>query len=205
MSALSKKELEILLEQCRGFEKPKAKLEQYVTPATIASDILNFAYLRGDLEGKIIFDIGCGAGRLAIGASLMGAKDVTGFDVDCETLVLAGENAKKLNAGVNWVCMDVSKITGECDTVIQNPPFGAKKKGADRPFLDAAIRVGKVIYSMHKSSTRDFIKDYIEQKGGKITDISQVQFEIPHSYSFHKKRIKRIEVDIYRIERRDEF
>jgi putative methylase len=84
-----------------------------------------------------------------------------------------------------------------------NPPFGVKSNGADRPFLRAALKVGKVIYTMHKTTTRDFIIEYIKQCGGAVTDLAQVKFDLPHSYSFHKKRIKRIEVDIYRIERRD--
>jgi hypothetical protein len=45
-----------------------------------------------------------------------------------------------------------------CDTVIMNPPFGTRRKGADADFLRAAARLvagaGGAIYSLHKSSTR---------------------------------------------------
>lgn len=43
-------------------------------------------------------------------------------------------------------------------TVIMNPPFGTKLKGADTAFLRAAagLRPGR-IYSLHKSSTRPHI------------------------------------------------
>jgi putative methylase len=200
---ISKKELEILLERCESFKNPKADLEQYVTPSSIAADLLNLAALKGDIAGKKIFDLGCGTGRLAIGASLLDAKEVWGFDLDCFPLEIAKENSEKLKAPVKWQCLDISLLEDTCDTVIQNPPFGVKNKGADRLFLKTALRLGKVIYTMHKTTTRDFVQNYIKKRDGSITDLAAVEFTLPHSYSYHKKRIKRIEVDIYRIERRD--
>ncbi len=200
---ISKKQLEIFLERCVPFESPKANLEQYVTPTPIAADILNLAALKGDIMGMKVFDLGCGTGRLAIGAALLDAAEVIGFDVDCEAIDAARRNAEALDAEVNWRCLDVSMIDETCDTVVMNPPFGVKSKGADRPFIKAALKAGKVIYTMHKTTTRDFIIEYIKRCGGAVTDLAQVKFDLPHSYSFHKKRIKRIEVDIYRIERRD--
>ena len=200
---ISKKELEISLEQCAGFESPNANLEQYVTPTPIAADLLNLAALKGDIIGKRVFDLGCGTGRLGIGAALLGAGEVEGFDVDCEVLAAAKKNAEALDTVISWHCLDVTAIDETCDTVVMNPPFGVKLKGADRPFIKAALKAGKVIYTMHKTTTRDFIIEYIKRCGGAVTDIAQVKFDLPHSYSFHKKRIKRIDVDIYRIERRD--
>ena len=110
---------------------------------------------------------------------------------------------ERLGAHVRWECKDVSSLNEGCDTVVQNPSFGVKKRGADRQFISTAMRIGKVIYTMHKSTTRDFIKDYINRLGGGITDLCTVEFKLPYSYSFHKKRIKSIDVDVYRIERRD--
>lgn len=44
------------------------------------------------------------------------------------------------------------------DTVIMNPPFGTKIKGADMQFLRVACSLGPAqIYSLHKSSTRSHI------------------------------------------------
>jgi putative methylase len=200
---ISKKQLEIFLERCAPFESLKANLEQYVTPTPIAADLLNLAALKGDIVGRKVFDLGCGTGRLGIGAALLGASEVIGFDVDCDVLEIVKKNSEALDALVSARCLDVSSIDETCDTVVMNPPFGVKTKGADRPFLRAALKVGKVIYTMHKTTTRDFITEYIKRCGGAVTDLAQVKFDLPHSYSFHKKRIKRIEVDIYRIERRD--
>jgi putative methylase len=200
---LSKKKIEIVLEGCETIQNPKAQYEQYITPTPIAADLLNLATLKGDIVGKIVFDLGCGTGRLAIGAFLEGAKVVRGFDIDPDAIEIARRNSLKLNADVRWDRLDISDLDEKCDTVIQNPPFGVKKKGADRQFLKTALGVGKVIYTMHKTTTRDFIKGYLTKLGGTVTELKSVEFPLPFSYSFHKKRIKRIEVDIYRVERRD--
>jgi predicted RNA methylase len=44
------------------------------------------------------------------------------------------------------------------DTVVMNPPFGTKLKGADTQFLRVACALGPhAVYSLHKSSTRAHI------------------------------------------------
>ncbi len=200
-----KKKLEILLEKVESFETPKAWLEQYITPANIAAEVLYHAYLKGDIEGRVVFDLGSGTGKFAIGAALLGAGEVYGFDADEEALKIAKKNAEKLAKQVTrarqvtWVKSDVKDIKGSCDTVIQNPPFGVKKEKADRAFLKKAIELGKVVYSMHKTETSEFIIRYVEQLGGIITDVKRMEFLLPHSYKFHRKEKKKIGVDVYRI------
>jgi predicted RNA methylase len=56
------------------------------------------------------------------------------------------------------------------DTVIMNPPFGTKRKGADMEFLRAAFSLAsRSVYSLHKSSTRDHILKVAQRWGrGKI-------------------------------------
>ncbi len=201
----SKKELEIYLQQCEGFKNPKVMLEQYVTPSNITADLLNLAFLKGDIRDKRVFDLGCGTGRLAIGAALLGSKHVVGFDIDSEALEIARANAKRLKADVTWELREISDLNAHCDTVVQNPPFGVKKKGADRPFIKAGLKAGNTVYTMHKAGTEEFIKKYIDKIGGRITDIGTVVFPLPYSYSFHKKRVKKIDVNLYRIERRDQI
>ena len=48
---MRKRELEMELQKVRGFDSPDVALEQYMTPATIAADILFEAYRHGDIEG----------------------------------------------------------------------------------------------------------------------------------------------------------
>lgn len=194
-----KKKLEILLEKVEPFEAPKVRLEQYITPAKIAAEVLHHAHLKGDIEGRVVFDLGCGTGKFAIGAALLGAKEVYGFDADEKALKVAKKNAEKFALVIVWIKSDVKDIKGSCDTVIQNPPFGVKKEKADRAFLKKALELGRVIYSMHRAETREFVTRYIEKLGGIITDVRRVEFLLPHSYKFHRKEKKKISVDVYRI------
>ncbi|MFQ5976149.1 MAG: RNA methyltransferase, partial [Candidatus Hydrothermarchaeales archaeon] len=77
--------------------------------------------------------------------------------------------------------------------------FGVQRNKADRIFLEKALEVGKVIYSMHKMETQEFIKGYVRQLNGEIAEIMTVDFRLPYSYEFHKKRAVKTKVDIYRI------
>ena len=73
---MKKKDLEIRLERVRPFKEPSAALEQYPTPATIASDILFSAYANGDVAERTVNDLGCGTGIFAIGDKLLDAEKV---------------------------------------------------------------------------------------------------------------------------------
>ncbi|WP_048187354.1 METTL5 family protein [Methanococcus voltae] len=86
--------------------------------------------------------------------------------------------------------------------VIQNPPFGAQttNKFADRVFLEKALEVADVIYTIHNTPSREFIKKYVSDNNRNITHIFQAYFRIPAIYEFHKKKFVNIPVDIYRIE-----
>ena len=48
------------------------------------------------LGESIVGDLGCGGGILALGAALLGAPLVIGFDVDAEALKICRRNAKAL-------------------------------------------------------------------------------------------------------------
>lgn len=199
MSQLTKKRLEILLQKCETFDRPKVYLEQYTIPSDIAAEILYLAYLKGDIEGKVVYDLGCGTGKLAIGCALLKAKKVFGFEVDREALEVARKNASNIGVDVNWIEGDIAEVEGHCDTVIQNPPFGVQREKADRVFLEKALQLGKVIYSMHKMETREFVVGYVQKLGGETTDIMPAEFALPHSYEFHKRAIGKTKVDVYRI------
>ena len=59
---MRRKDLEILLQNVGDFENPSASLEQYMTPAWMASEILFGAYAAGDVAGMKVADLGCGTG-----------------------------------------------------------------------------------------------------------------------------------------------
>ncbi|MFZ3060761.1 MAG: METTL5 family protein [Candidatus Methanoperedens sp.] len=198
---MRKKHLEILLEQVEGFRTPKPSKEQYSTPATVASELLHFAFMRGDLTDTV-YDLGCGGGILAIGAKLLGAEKVIGFDDDKEVLEIARANAKRLGADVEFVCSRIENIGGNAHTVVMNPPFGAQVKGSDRPFLRKALEVSSVVYSIHNAGSLEFIKKFISPSV--ITEYQLIDFPIKRTFRFHTKEIKVIKAEIYRIEKRIE-
>ena len=194
---MKKRKLEMQLEKVKGFESPDVRREQYATPAVVAAELLYFAYMNGDLKGSVA-DLGCGTGVLAIGSALLGTKKIIGIDSDIRALKVAQQNAKQLDVDVEWVCCDVRDFCGHFDTAIMNPPFGAQDKGNDRPFLDKALEIGSVIYSIHNAGSADFIRGYIKGRG-EVTDIVALKFPMRHTFKFHKKEITLIDVELYRI------
>jgi len=208
---IKKKCLEMILDSLKRHPNPKVELEQYTIDGKLASDILFFAV--NDFYGNVVIDLGCGTGRLAIGSKLLGAKRAIGIDIDKESIETAKENAKISNAKVDFYCMDIrdvdeeflNRVLGEDSVlkrvVIQNPPFGAQRKHADRVFLDKALEIGDVIYTIHNYPTKDFVMKYIEDKGGRITHIYETFFRIPAIYEFHKKKVVNIPVVVFRIEK----
>jgi len=195
------------LQQIEPHPSPKAYLEQYTLPVDVAAELLFIAaYIHDDVISKTVVDLGCGTGILAIGAVILGAKKAVGIDVDRAAVKTAEENAEKLGAHdrVEWFTGDIESFTGRFDTVLQNPPFGVQKRGADRLFLLKALELAPVVYSLHKSgeSNRAFIKRFIEQHGGKVTGIFPMKLNIPRLFNFHTKRKYTVEVDLYRIVRK---
>jgi putative methylase len=205
---MKNKKLEMALEKIEGFETPDAAYEQYKTPAAVAAPFLHLAYMSGDIENKTIYDFGCGTGILAIGAALLGAKKVVGFDIDKNAIVCADQNKTRMEKElpVEFVQADISSLSDKiaskelepADVVLMNPPFGAQEKGNDRPFLKAACDAGRVIYSIHNKGSYDFIEKYI--KPAVITNCFIADFPIKKTFDFHKKESQTIQVEIYRIE-----
>jgi putative methylase len=201
---MRKKQLEIALQKLSTHPKPSAKLEQYMTPGDVASTLLHLAYARGDIVDKVVCDLGCGTGRLAIGAALLGAREVIGVDVDEVALEVAKQNAGQAGVIVKWVKSEVDEFDAKnIDTVIQNPPFGVQRRGADMKFLRKALELAKSVYSIHKVTpeNREFIAARAEEMGGSITDRIELEFHIPRQFEFHTRDAYRFKVDLYRIVR----
>jgi putative methylase len=200
-----KRDLERALSEIEANPLPNVYLEQYTTPSNVAAEALYLAaYVYDDIIGKTVMELGCGTGRLAIGAALLGAKEVFGVDVDLAAVRVAQKNAEinGVKEKIHWIAADINVVNGTFDTILQNPPFGVQRKKADRMFIEKSLEFGHAIYSFHKSgvSNREFIKRFIEEHGGKITNLFPVKMEIPRMFKFHTKKKKIIQVDLYRIE-----
>ena len=137
-----------ILQNSPDFEKPITELEQYATPVDIVSEIIKLASTQGHLSGNIA-DLGCGTGRLAIGAALLGAK-VTGYEIDNNALKLAKNYSKENNLDIKWVNLAIENIDKKYDTVLMNPPFGSQRTGADRAFIKKALEIGTNIWSIRR-------------------------------------------------------
>ena len=200
-----KRDLERALSEIEVHPLPNAYLEQYTTPSKVAAEILYVtAYVYDDIIDKTVMDLGCGTGRLAIGAALLGAKEVFGVDVDRIAVRVAQKNAEIMGVKekTHWIAADIDVVKGTFDTVLQNPPFGVQRRRADRRFITKSLELSSTIYSFHKGgeSNREFIKRFIEGHGGRVTNIFPLKMEIPRMFKFHTKKKRSIQVDLYRIE-----
>ncbi len=197
---IRRKEIEIVLDRLIVHPRPKVWLEQYTIPSRTAAEMLSIASnIRGDIASKSIIDLGCGTGRLAIGASILGAKEVTAVDIDPISIQIARENAKSLQTrnSIFWINSDIDAIRGSFDTVLMNPPFGTRLEHADRKFLLKALSIADVTYSLHKRSTRLYLLKLIKKNSGSVEALYEMELQIPRTYDFHKRRKYDVEVDLY--------
>jgi putative methylase len=198
--AVRKRDLAMRLQQVRPHPEPKVALEQYSVPADLAAEILFAAcYAHDDIQGKSVVDLGTGTGRLALGAAMLGAKHVVGIDLDKASITIASEASKSSGLEIDWILGDIESLRGPVDTVVMNPPFGTKKPHADIEFLKVALMIGKVVYSIHKSSTHNFLVRWLKKHDHKLDRIISTSIEIPHQFPFHRKKTGHVDVHVFRI------
>ncbi|KAJ3045761.1 hypothetical protein HDV00_007887 [Rhizophlyctis rosea] len=212
------KQLEGHLQTVTKFANPKIQYEQYPTSAHIASQLLyTAANTYDDIESATVLDLGVGCGVLSAGAGLLGAAYNIGVDIDPDALVQAGENCEELDVPIDLIRANVEDLLGRdpgcsgqsrlwADTVIMNPPFGTKTKvGIDMVFLEVAASIAEnTVYSLHKTSTRDFILKKAATWGLRGEVVAELRYDIPQSYKFHKKKSVDVEVDFLRFEKVDD-
>jgi len=198
---MKKKQLEMYLQQVPTFEKPDPQLEQYITPAEIAADIIYIAFQFGDIENKTIVDLGCGTGIFSVGAYAAGAKEIIGIDIDENAIKISKEFANKNNLDIEYIAKNVEDVDTLCDTVIMNPPFGAQKSNvrADRAFIEKGFQISDVIYYLHLSKTAPFIEKMISSLKGEIAFKKDYVFRMKYAFDFHKKKMQNFDVTLLRI------
>ncbi|MBI2550330.1 methyltransferase [Candidatus Woesearchaeota archaeon] len=202
----SKSQLALVLSKLAVFEKfgkPQLLKEQYATDSEAAAEAMWFAYMHGDIQGKVVADFGCGTGLLGIAALLLGSEKVYFVDNDDDALAIAEKNITAAAAMADFEIMraDIADFGKKADTVIQNPPFGTKTKHADREFLATAFKSAGTVYSFHKAETADFVKRFAAENGFRVTNILPLQLQLKPTYEFHRSRMRRVEVGLFRIEK----
>ena len=199
---MRQKKLEMLLQKVPEHPDPDPKLEQYTTPASIAADMLYQAHSQGDIAERSVVDLGSGTGIFATGAKLLGAGSVVGVEVDPGAVEVARNYCGQEGLEVEFVNVDVSDYSGACDTVIMNPPFGSQTKRADRKFLEKALEIAGVTYSLHLERTHEFIELLVEKLGGKIEMTKSYEFPIQNMFEFHTQEKVEYSITLYRIVRK---
>jgi putative methylase len=218
---IRKLDLELFIASLKAQSNPQASLEQYTTPEQIAANMLYIAaYTHGDIIRKSVLDLGCGTGRLGLGAAFLGAEEVVGIDIDPTSIKTAVEVG--LSDKVQWIIGDISAIERRFDTVLENPPFGVQTREADRAFLVKALECSDSVYSLHNHPEVDehlirllkfqqgfvqvqpspFLEHFISKQGGKITAVYAMLMTIPKMFEFHRKLKHDFVIDLYVIKNR---
>jgi len=160
-----------------------------------------------------------------MGALILGAERVYFIDIDKDAIDTAKNNIlflksegylkKTVKESRDFVfkCMDVTEIGSfiedekvkdkrfKVDTVLQNPPFGTRIKHIDRLFIEKGLELAPVVYTFHKSSTEGFVKAYCRDAKVRITQVFRFDFPLKKTMAHHRKRIERIKVSCFRLER----
>lgn len=129
-----------------------------------------------------------------------------GFDIDPSAIALSSKNAADCDISdrCDFILCDIKNINESVcfkkfDTVIMNPPFGTRDKGADLMFIKTALNMAcNAVYSLHKTSTRKFILRTAKKLGVYCKVIGEVRFNLEQSYKFHKQDSVDIQVDLVR-------
>ena len=214
MTVMSVRNLESDLESLEVFDCPKLQLEQYYTPPKIAAEMLHAIDMDIGLSGKTVLDLGCGCGILGLGCANCGAAKVLGIDIDKAALIIGERNRDEVgltNENMQYLQHDVLSLKNEdvpvdfqkVDMCVSNPPFGTWTKGLDLCFVRKGLEFCDVMYSIHKSTTHDFLIKKAKEMNVSIDFLFESKnFPIAKTYSFHKSLEKYIQVDIVKFERR---
>lgn len=208
--AISKKEFIFRIQNTETFIDPKVELEQYSIDASCAVDIIYIAGFEfNDINQKIIVDLGAGTGRLSIATTFFKPAYVLSVDIDLSALFILKKNIKKLQLEniIFPICTDVkyfeiSKflLPNSQITTIMNPPFGVKKRTADRIFLERAFAFSNIVYSIHLANkgVHNFISNFIRKYNWKIDYVLPFNMILERSFQFHEQKKKKINVNLYR-------
>ncbi len=180
------------------YPRARADLEQVLSPPEAAAELLASADRLAPIAGTSVIDLGAGTGRLAIGAALLGATPVTAVEVDPVAAELARSAAAAAEVDVDVVLADVEEWTGRADVVLMNPPFGAQRRHADRPFWDRALasaRRSVLAFSLRQSRT--FIARRAVARGAHIVETRPIPWEFARTFPHHTRRRVPLAVDLW--------
>jgi putative methylase len=198
-------ELVLRLSKVPPFPRPDPRLEQVATPSEAAAELLVAADRLETLDGRSVVDLGAGTGRLAIGAALLGARPVRAVEIDPGAVEVARTAAQEAGVTVEFELRDVTGYDREADVVVLNPPFGAQRRHADRPFWDAAFAVARrSVHGFALAESRTFIARRAVARGAHIIETQPVAWDLARTFPHHTRNRVSLPVDRWVIEARTE-
>ena len=193
-------ELVRLLEKVPPFRDPRADLEQLATPAEAAATLLFTAERLDGLRGRSVVDLGCGTGRLAIGAAALGAGPVVGVEADAGAVAVASRAAAEAGVAVEFRVGRVGEGGEPAELAVMNPPFGAQRRHADRPFWDAAFDLARrSVYAFSLSASRTFIARRAVARAAHVVEVVPVPWVLGRTFPHHRRDRVALEVDLWAI------
>ncbi len=193
-------ELVRLLERVPPFPEPQAALEQLATPAEAAATLLETADRLDGLAGRSVVDLGCGTGRLALGAAALGAGPVRGIDIDPAAIAIARDAAASAGLDVTFADGPVARPGPPADLVVMNPPFGAQRRHADRPFFDAAFGLARrSVYAFSLAASRTFIARQAVARNARVLEVVPVPWALGRTLPHHRRHRVGLDVDLWAI------
>lgn len=178
------------------FKRPNILLEQYTTDPHLSACLLWTAFEHGDIEDRVILDLGCGSGMLSIAAEALDAFTVMAIDIDRQ--VFADFDHSAFDCIIADVRQGIGFIRNSVvDCIVTNPPFGTKNNaGIDYLFVKHALSIAPVCYSMHKTACREILLKKLATLDVDAKVLAEMAFEIPKMYHCHKLQSLCIQVDL---------
>ena len=189
-----------LIEAVPSFPDARADLEQVATPTEAAATLLEAAGRWDGLARRSVLDLGCGTGRLAIGAAALGARPVRGIDTDPSAVAVARAAAVSAGVDVDFEVGPVASVEAAADVVVMNPPFGAQRRHADRPFWDAAFGLARrSVYAFSLAASRTFIARRAVARNAHVLEVVPVRWVLGRTFPHHRRHRVGLDVDLWAI------
>jgi uncharacterized protein (TIGR03000 family) len=175
------KEVEVNMLENDKDHPDKAVIRYVPTPPDIVDAMIKLAGVGKD---DVVFDLGCGDGRLVIAAVKAGAKKGIGVDLDKERVKESKENAQKEGVAdkVEIREGDALKVEDLSDATVVLLYMGNEFNALLRPILEKQLKPGTRIVS-HRFTFGDWKSEKTEKLTGKDGD----QYLI-HLWKIEKKK-----------------
>jgi putative methylase len=123
---------------------------------------------------------------------------VLGVEVDADAVAVARAASKPWADLVEFRTGSVTSLRRRADTVVMNPPFGAQRRGADRPFWESAFRLARRrLYAFALADSRTFIVKRAVEAHAYVERTRPVPWELPRRFPHHRQDRVPLPVDLW--------